>query len=324
MDRQDQIMDDLNLGRTLAERPRMPLDLVPTYALYGETADSAEDQWFHCESIAARSARYDWQIKAHRHDHFFQFLHIARGPVEALIEGRWTAPATPAVITLPPRVAHGFRFAPAVDGHVLTLPIDRLDRLLEASPGARELVVRARVLPLGDGADAAAIAGQVIALAAEFAGSGAWRSPLIEAHLTAALLLVARLVAADTARAPGGSPLGRHALAFRTLVDRHFRQRLPVAYYAGRLGTSQTHLNRVCRAAFQESALGVIDRRVVLETTRDLTFTRLSVKEIAASLGFDDPAYFSRFFTRHAGVSPTRFRQRQARRGGKTRPPAGG
>ena len=291
----------------------MPLDLVPTYALYGETAENPEEQWVHCESIAARSARYDWQIRPHRHDHFFQFLYIGRGPAETLIEGRWTTPATPAAITLPPRVAHGFRFAPEVDGHVLTVPIDRLERLLEASPGARELVVRPRVLPLGDGADAAAIAGQVGALAVEFAGSGAWRSPLIEAHLTAALLLVARLVAADTARARGSSPLGRHALAFRALVDRHFRQRLPVAYYAARLGTSQTHLNRVCRTAFQDSALGVIDRRVVLEATRDLTFTTFSVKEIAASLGFDDPAYFSRFFTKHAGVSPTRFRHRQAR-----------
>ena len=297
----------------------MPLDLVPTYALYGETAENPEEQWFHCESIAARSMRYDWQIKLHRHDHFFQFLHIARGPVETVIEGRRTAPSAPAVITLPPRVVHGFRFAPEVDGHVLTLPIDRLERLLEPSPGARELVVRPRVLPLaGDGPDAA-IAGHVAALAAEFAGSAAWRSTLIEAHMTALLLLVARLVAADTAREPRGSSLGQRALAFRALVDRHFRQRLPVAYYAARLGTSQTHLNRICRAAFQESALGVIDRRVVLEATRDLTFTMLSVKQIAASLGFDDPAYFSRFFTKHVGVSPAHFRQRQIRDAGGKR-----
>lgn len=291
----------------------MPLDAVPTYALYGETAESPEEQWFHCESIAARSVLHGWQIKPHRHDHFFQFLHIARGPAETLIEGRRMAPSTPAVVTLPPRVVHGFRFAPEVEGHVFTLPIDRLERLLEPSPGARELVVRPRVLPLvGDSSEAAAIVGHVKALAAEFAGSAAWRSPLIEAHVTAVLLLVARLVATDTARSPGGSPLGRRALAFRALVDRHFRRRLPVAYYAARLGTSQTHLNRICRAAFQDSALGVIDRRVVLEATRALTFTMVSVKEIAASLGFDDPAYFSRFFTKHVGVSPTRFRDRQA------------
>lgn len=293
----------------------MPLDTVPTYALYGESAEEPHQQWLHCEPIAARSALYDWQIKAHRHQHFFQLLHIGRGPAEALIDDRRIAVAAPAVITLPPRIVHGFRFAREVEGHVVTVPIERLDRLLEASPAARDLVVRARVVPLaGHDAEAAGIAAQVAALAAEFAGSGAWRTPLIEAQLTAALLLVARLVAADTARTPGGSPLGRRALAFRALVDRHYRQRLPVAYYAARLGTSQTHLNRICRAAFDGSALGLIDRRVMLEATRQLTFTVMSVKEIAGFLGFDDPAYFSRYFTKHAGLSPTRFRQRQAHR----------
>jgi AraC family transcriptional regulator, transcriptional activator of pobA len=290
----------------------MPFDRIPTYALYGESAENPQEQWLHCESIAARSALFDWQIKAHRHQHFFQLLYIRRGPAEALIEGRWTAPQIPTVITLPPGVVHGFRFAREVEGHVVTLPIERLERLLEASPEARELVVRPRVLPLpGDGPDATAIAAQVAAIGAEFAGSGTWRSPLIEAHLTALLLLVARQVAAEAARAPGGSSLGRRVLEFRALVDLHFRQRLPVAYYATRLGISQTHLNRICRAAFQDSALGIIDRRVVLEATRDLTFTVLSVKEVAASLGFDDPAYFSRFFTKHVGLSPKRFRSRQ-------------
>jgi AraC family transcriptional activator of pobA len=292
----------------------MPFDAIPTYALYGESPEQQQEQWLHCESIAARSALFDWVIKAHRHQHFFQLLYIGRGPAEALIEGRWITPKIPAVITLPPGVVHGFRFGRQVEGHVVTLPIERVEHLLEASLGSREFVVQPRVFSLaGSGADATDVAAQVAAVAAEFAASHAWRSSLIEAHLTALLLRVARLVASDAARAPGRSALGRRAVEFRALVDRHFRQRLPVAHYATRLGTSQTHLNRICRAAFQDTALGIIDRRIVLEATRDLTFTVLSVKEIAASLGFDDPAYFTRFFTKQVGISPTRFRSRQMR-----------
>jgi AraC-like DNA-binding protein len=34
------------------------------------------------------------------------------------------------------------------------------------------------------------------------------------------------------------------------------------------------------------------------------------VSGIAAELGFKDPAYFSRFFRRHSGVSPNEFRRR--------------
>ncbi|WP_445954541.1 helix-turn-helix domain-containing protein [Thauera sp. SDU_THAU2] len=34
----------------------------------------------------------------------------------------------------------------------------------------------------------------------------------------------------------------------------------------------------------------------------------LSVKQIAGVLGFDDEAYFGRFFKKHAGHTPTAFR----------------
>ena len=84
-----------------------------------------------------------------------------------------------------------------------------------------------------------------------------------------------------------------------------------VAFYAGRLGVSETHLNRICRAAFGTSALGAITRRLMLEATRDLTFTTMSVKEVAYSLGFEDPAYFTRAFLRATGETPGAFRKRE-------------
>jgi len=48
--------------------------------------------------------------------------------------------------------------------------------------------------------------------------------------------------------------------------------------------------------------------RIVLEAKRQLRFTSGSVSEIAYALGFDDPAYFTRFFSRRAGLSPRAFR----------------
>ncbi len=132
----------------------MPFDAVPTYALYGESPEEPQEQWLHCESIASRSALFDWEIKAHRHQHFFQLLHIGRGPAEAMIEGRWTTPKLPAVITLPPGVVHGFRFGRQVEGHVVTLPIERVEQLLKSKPGiARQFVVQPRVFSLA-GTDA--------------------------------------------------------------------------------------------------------------------------------------------------------------------------
>ncbi len=35
----------------------------------------------------------------------------------------------------------------------------------------------------------------------------------------------------------------------------------------------------------------------------------MAIGDLAYNLGFDDAAYFSRFFTKNAGVSPRKFRQ---------------
>jgi AraC family transcriptional activator of pobA len=46
----------------------------------------------------------------------------------------------------------------------------------------------------------------------------------------------------------------------------------------------------------------------MLEAKRALCYTNQTVAEIAYTLGFVDPAYFTRSFTKHAGVSPRRYR----------------
>lgn len=44
------------------------------------------------------------------------------------------------------------------------------------------------------------------------------------------------------------------------------------------------------------------------EARRLLAYTDAPVADVAQELGFDDPAYFSRFFARRSGVSPSSYR----------------
>ena len=44
------------------------------------------------------------------------------------------------------------------------------------------------------------------------------------------------------------------------------------------------------------------------EAKRCLIYTAMSVAEIGYALGFDDPAYFSRFFSKRTGLPPGRLR----------------
>ena len=164
---------------------------------------------------------------------------------------------------------------------------------------------------------AARIDSYVELIAGEFAGSAAWRHQLIEATLLALLVQLSReFLISRGVEFSGNQAISRKALAFRMLVDKEYRQHRGIGFYARRLAISATHLNRISRAELGDSALGVVNRRLVIEATRDLTFGRLSVKQIAHSLGFDDAAYFSRFFSAHVGQSPKQFRQSQISRFG--------
>lgn len=63
------------------------MQAIPTYALYGELVEDLPPERLHCESIADRSRLYNWEIKPHRHEAFFQILHIRSGAGEAQFEG---------------------------------------------------------------------------------------------------------------------------------------------------------------------------------------------------------------------------------------------
>ena len=84
---------------------------VPTYELYGENTGRKPDFWLHCETIPSRSSLHHWEIRPHRHESFFQILYIDAGSGDAVFDGFAHAIVPPAVITVPPKLNHGFRFS---------------------------------------------------------------------------------------------------------------------------------------------------------------------------------------------------------------------
>jgi AraC family transcriptional regulator, transcriptional activator of pobA len=97
---------------------------------------------------------------------------------------------------------------------------------------------------------------------------------------------------------------------FVGLVERDHARRHRVADYAAELGVSPGHLSVLCRAARRESASRILRQRLTLEARRLLVHSDLTAAQVGFRLGFEDPAYFARFFRREAGRPPTAFRAR--------------
>ncbi|WDE01661.1 helix-turn-helix domain-containing protein [Thalassomonas actiniarum] len=94
----------------------------------------------------------------------------------------------------------------------------------------------------------------------------------------------------------------------KQLIEENYTRETSAEYYASVLGLTSRHLNEIAKANLSKTVSGLVHDRLILEAKRKLLFTGHSIKNIAYQLGFDDPAYFARFFRRNEGQSPNAYR----------------
>ncbi len=96
---------------------------------------------------------------------------------------------------------------------------------------------------------------------------------------------------------------------FSLLVEQNYKTLHSVTDYAKRLGLSPKSITKHFQKAGTISPSELIKNRILLEAKRLLIYTDKTVKEIAFELGFNDPAYFTRFFTKAISKSPLQFKK---------------
>ncbi|CAM1369646.1 Transcriptional regulator, AraC family [Tenacibaculum sediminilitoris] len=96
---------------------------------------------------------------------------------------------------------------------------------------------------------------------------------------------------------------------FSLLVEQNFKKIHQVTGYAYRLGLSPKSLTKHLQKIGTQTPSDFIKNRIITEAKRLLLYTDDSIKQVAFDLGFNDPAYFSRFFTKATGQSPKQFKR---------------
>jgi len=287
---------------------------VPTYGLYGEASEAVPDFWIHAESIFERASRHNWEIKQHRHEHFFQILQVRNGAGDAMIGDEVHRLEPGSVVFIPERITHGFRFSRDIDGQVITTMTDRLP-VHAGEHRLKQFVGRPHVLPLtGDSPDTALVTTTLDRIGRELASGFGARYRLIEAYLTIVLTVSSSLDASVQEEDPAASRDIARIARLNELIGSHYREHLPVEFYAKELGVSVTHLNRITKAQTSRTMNELLSDKIISQAKRDLVFTISTAQEIAYGLGFADPAYFTRFFAREAGETPRQFRERERSR----------
>ncbi|WP_168201266.1 helix-turn-helix domain-containing protein [Qingshengfaniella alkalisoli] len=101
---------------------------------------------------------------------------------------------------------------------------------------------------------------------------------------------------------------------FVRLASRHARDHWKITDYAEAIGVSRDRLKSAILRATGVSPQAYLHRELYREARDLLMNSGLQVSEIAFRLGFQDPAYFNRFFARHEGQPPGKFRRMTVRR----------
>lgn len=270
--------------------------------LFGESSQLPDV--VHCETIAARSALHDWELAPHRHGHLHQVLLLTSGSGVAYLEGESHAIGAMQLVNVAPGEVHAFQFEPGTQGYVVTLATEMLDQWLAGFAEARRAIGRSF-----SGAFDAETQRLAENIWHEFNGLGSARALVLRGLCTTLLGLVARVSQALGLASDAKDDTPELFRRFEALIEQHYLAHWGVADYARRLAVSPTHLSRVVRASTGQPASQLIEARVLREARRLLVYTHLRVASIADSLGFADPAYFSRHFTRACGLSPRAFRQ---------------
>jgi AraC family transcriptional activator of pobA len=295
---------------------REPQAAIPRFFLYGEPPRDAGERFMHVETIADRSRVNDWRIQPHAHRDLHQLLVIFTGGGEMEAETRRQPFRAPALLIVPAGVVHGFSFTEDTEGYVVTLADTLLRDLARDERSFRSLFADATCASLDeDPAHFPEFAQEFAQTLPKLRRELVWSAPASAAAATARLttLLVGAVRAlhqpAEVVSAAGNA---RAALVarLREKIETHLRGGLSVAQYAKVLNVTPARLRAACVEVTGKTPMRVLEERLVLEAKRNLTYTNMTIAQIAYYLGFTDPAYFSRFFSKLAGESPAAFRRR--------------
>ncbi|MBL1407144.1 helix-turn-helix domain-containing protein [Sphingobacterium faecale] len=99
------------------------------------------------------------------------------------------------------------------------------------------------------------------------------------------------------------------AYQFQRELERAFRQQKTVVYYADQAHLSVDRFSKKIKQQLGKPPSTLIQERTILEAKKMLHLTYLPIKEIAEQLHFHDEHYFSRYFKKHVGISPSQYRE---------------
>lgn len=243
----------------------------------------------------------------HRHD-FHELFFFRSGTGEHMIDLEQHTVAAPCMHLVAPGQVHHLVRSADMEGAVVMFGSDA--RLGHGHGAKAELFAWADA-PCAVDLDEAKL-GEAMALLTlmeqEFARPGSPMEEVVEGYLGILLIKCAHWVRSTRARTDAPLSPADPVRRFLDLLEHKHLEQRQVNWYAEALALSADHLNELVRGRLGRTASKVIQDRTLLEAKRLLLHGSMSIKEVGYALNMNDPAYFTRWFSKMDGRTPAAYR----------------
>ncbi len=251
-------------------------------------------------SLVHRGPGGRWRTEAMRSHATPRLIYITKGQGRITIAGLTNGYGPNNLIFVPAHTVFGIEVGPTVFGQILTLPQNHLGDWPDTAFHLRLMDVHIQK----------ELIGLMEALEKELQSDGDIRAA--RCHLGLLMIFVERQLKShpasngDTRR---NSAAARLVARYTSLIAQNFKSDWAVADYATQLNVTPTHLTRICKQSCDRTALELLNDRIYYEACKLLQDTETPIKDVATSLGFQSPAYFTRSFQARSGRTPSAFRK---------------
>lgn len=274
------------------------------------------DAPIHYDVLENLAAFYGRDMPVHRHAQYVQIHYVDQGTIDFLIDDKVYEVIGPSCFFTPASTPHSFRTDPCARGHVLTihqslvwqLMQDHVSREINASLTGAICLERDR-LPDEQKTLWRLLARILEDIQLEWSGNQAAKELALKSLVRLLLIHLARLSFKRLASRTVNNEDLRLFHRFTEMIEEHYQEQWHLPRYTTEMAISESRLNQTCQRIANRPPKKLIHDRVIQESKRLLIFSNLSSNEICYQLGFSDPAYFSRFFKKHTGMTTQQFRK---------------
>lgn len=294
----------------------MGKEWIPNLNIGQDYDVSYRDAMIHFDKLGKMADFFGRDMPMHLHADFAQIHLILSGHTLFHIDQNSFETNGCAAFYTPPATPHAFLTETNAPGYVVTLHTAFLQQLMDELDAYRNLngllmpfcikQEQSGVSPMWD-----TLLSLFEILRQEWQEDALYKDCSVHATLKMILIYMLRLSGSSMSDKQHNSSEVQSFRQFSTLVEQHFLTQKPLSFYCQQLGINENRLNYLCKKVTDQSPKKILNGRILLEAKRLLAHSNKNLTEIAYTLGYMDPSYFSRFFARHTGESPSDYRKSQ-------------